>query len=159
MGDSPQVSETFARQWYPEDESVEAHHRALVAQARQHERATLLSRETHKRINALADAFTRVEAGQLKLGAEQGEIKRILADKGHSTALKQALISGGCSVLVALTTLAGVYAMRDKPEPESKPLAPETLEAIKLYRERTGYALGQRPPSGAEPEPFDAGSK
>ncbi len=148
MGDSPQASETFVRQFYPAEPSLEAHHDAIVAQARQHERAIMLARHTHQRVCSIDAAVARIES-------HQQDLKLMAAEKKHSTALKQAGITAAGSLVAVLLTLLGQYVMRPAPA-QAPELAPQTLEAIRLYEQRTGYKLGQRPPGGGEPEPFVA---
>jgi hypothetical protein len=154
MGDSPATSETFLRQFYPEDESVEAHHKAITAQARQHERSIILSRETHGRVKRIDEGFTKlhgkVDEIQLALAVRAQEQATERASKTHRSAMLVAGIAAFATIIGAGAGVVSAYVMRPAPQVERPTITPEMLERIRLLEQRDGYRIGRQTPAESQ---------
>src|SRR5690348_8861 len=103
MSDSPNLSETFVRQFWPEEKSLNAHHKAIIAQARQHEREIQLSRVTKQRLDELTSTVggidSKVDEIKLALAVRAQDQENERAAKKHRNALLVALIAA-CATLI-----------------------------------------------------------
>jgi hypothetical protein len=157
MGDSPAASETFVRQFYPEDESVEAHHKAITAQARQHERAIIMSQETHRRVKTIVETVgsldSKVDEIKLSLAVRNQEHENERANKTHRNALTVAAIAGFAAIVGAGASVLTAVLTKEPPPIERPTLTTEELDQLRLLQQRHGYRLGQQAPSGPQEAP------
>ena len=154
MSDSPNLSESFVRQFWPDEKSLNAHHRAIIAQARQHEREIQLSRITKQRLDDLTGTVQgidgKVDEIKLALAVRAQEQENDRAQRKHRAAILVAVIAA-CATIIGAASSAITAAMNRPAAPPAsgRTLTAQELEQLRLLEQRHGFRLGQQAPSSS----------